>query len=63
MFAEVQMYPCHDVGVPEDRRDLVVEATAERQPSRRQPQTKRDCQPQGVTEGKHGKDGDAAETE
>lgn len=51
------------VGVPEDRRDLTVEAATERLPGGHQPQADWDRQPQGITEGKHSKDGDARETE
>ncbi len=49
--------------MPEDRRDLTVEAAAERLPGGCQPQAERDCQPQGVAEGKHSEDGEAGETE
>lgn len=54
---------CPYVGVSEDRRDLTVEATAERLPGRCQPQAEWDCQPQSISEGKHSKGGDAEETE
>lgn len=52
-----------NVGVPEDRGDLAVEAAAERLPGGRQPQAKWNRQPQGFAEGKHGKDGDSREAE
>lgn len=54
---------CPNVGVPESRGDLTLEAATERLPGRRRPQAKWDSWPQGVTEGNHSKDGDARETE
>lgn len=54
---------CPNVGVPEDGGDLTVEAATEGLPGGRRPQAEWDRQPQGITEGKRGKDGDAGQTE